>query len=604
MRKLLLSFAGLGLLFTATFVFSGRVMAFSGSGAGTDGDPYQITDCSKFLEIDDDLAASYRLEYSIDCNGVTFHPIGSGSPFVGKLDGQGNGINNVTISETTDDVGIFATTGTSTITNLRIVDASITGRNQTGALVGNAGSGTQISYISGVNITVDAGAYDNVGGLVGELGGAVITKSFVENVNVAGSNTVGGLVGWAVGPTSVSEAYAIGVVDGSVSGVGGVIGVAGSGPVFVDHIYSDIVFTDLGSAEIGSLGFGPMIGSTFTASAPYLANNTQSPLDGWDFTEVWYIRPGKYPGLRPKTLPYILCSAPSSTDTTANASCTTYPTLEGGPQWELKYRFKDETESLGSFPTQAGGTFNLTTTGLLPGTDYDIQFRFTDAVGQGSWARVQITTTGSSDSDNDSFTNKEEFKGPNSGDGDNDGVPDYQEANVTSFKSFISDKYVTIKTTCTDNFNTQIGLEPSAQSDAAFDYPAGLTAFVVRGCTPGASVPINVFFYGSYSAGNLVARKVKNGVYTTIPGAVLSAVTIGGQSALKLSYSVTDGGSLDQDGIADGNIVDPVGLASSTAAAPNTGLAPAGSQLSLILISLIGLGLIRLSIKTRVLSRS
>jgi hypothetical protein len=69
-----------------------------------------------------------------------------------------------------------------------------------------------------------------------------------------------------------------------------------------------------------------------------------------------------------------------------------------------------------------------------------------------------------------------------------------------------------------------------------------------------------------------VLRKWNDGVYTAVPGAIIQQVTIGGISVTRASYEITDGSSLDDDGVADGNIVDPVGIAQSIVGSPNTGL--------------------------------
>ena len=63
-----------------------------------------------------------------------------------------------------------------------------------------------------------------------------------------------------------------------------------------------------------------------------------------------------------------------------------------------------------------------------------------------------------------------------------------------------------------------------------------------------------------------------NNAYSTITGAVLTNETIDGKNVLKAVYTVKDGGVLDQDNTADGNIVDPVGIGKSAVGSPNTGL--------------------------------
>ena len=59
---------------------------------------------------------------------------------------------------------------------------------------------------------------------------------------------------------------------------------------------------------------------------------------------------------------------------------------------------------------------------------------------------------------------------------------------------------------------------------------------------------------------------------TLLFNSTFTLLTIDGQSVLKATYSITDGGALDQDGLADGTITDPVGLATVAVNAPNTGL--------------------------------
>ena len=65
-----------------------------------------------------------------------------------------------------------------------------------------------------------------------------------------------------------------------------------------------------------------------------------------------------------------------------------------------------------------------------------------------------------------------------------------------------------------------------------------------------------------------------------------------GQPGLQLTYNVTDGGPLDEDGLANGVIVDPVGLAAvptTSTLAPDTGYgSPASSRDNLIVAVLAG----------------
>jgi hypothetical protein len=57
----------LTLLMFGMFLFS-LVSAFSGSGAGTSGDPYQITSWAELNETNDDLTAYYVLTTNLDAS--------------------------------------------------------------------------------------------------------------------------------------------------------------------------------------------------------------------------------------------------------------------------------------------------------------------------------------------------------------------------------------------------------------------------------------------------------------------------------------------------------------------------------------------------------
>jgi hypothetical protein len=538
------------------------------SGDGSEGSPYQVSSCEDIQVVRDELGASYQLEGNIDCDGLTVEPIGSsGTPFTGTFNGNGYTISNITYVVLDDNVGLFGYTSEATITNLYLDNIVIGGNESVGALAGFTNY-TTISYVGLRNADI-TGTGDNVGGLVGYLGGSTIEKSFAEDTIINGSNLVGGLSGIAIGPSTVSQSYFQGTVDGSTN-VGGITGQVGAGPAYVTETYAEVTFSNAGSDVVGTIGSGAGETRNFIASAPYLENNTQAPLGTWDFTETWYIRTNDYPGLKPLQLPQLLCEAPQSTDTTASVTCTANPALQDPTSWELAYGYSDDT-SWTTLPSESGDGFTATVNDLLPGTSYRIRFRYINDIGTSPWGSQEVITTGSSDIDGDGISNKEEFLGPNSGDADNDGTLDYTQANVTSFKGLSSDNYVVLKTSCNDNFNVQIGRESAEAADSNFDYPAGLVAFVARGCNVGGAANFTLFFYNQESTG-LVLRKWNDGVYTAVPGAIIQQVTIGGISVTRASYEITDGSSLDDDGVADGNIVDPVGIAQSIVGSPNTGL--------------------------------
>ena len=163
---------------------------------------------------------------------------------------------------------------------------------------------------------------------------------------------------------------------------------------------------------------------------------------------------------------------------------------------------------------------------------------------------------------------------PNNGDANGDGVFDVLQANVTPVVNSVTGEYAVLESSCTSNTSLSIDEESSSSVDAGFDYPVGLMDFTLDCGAPGITASITQYYYGDYDAASLVMRKFNSsgGSYTTIDGATLSNVVIDGDPVLKVVYEITDGSSLDQDGVADGVIVDPSGPGQSVVSAPNTGL--------------------------------
>jgi hypothetical protein len=213
--------------------------------------------------------------------------------------------------------------------------------------------------------------------------------------------------------------------------------------------------------------------------------------------------------------------------------------------------------------------------------------------------------TGSIDLDTDPISDTIEAAAPNDGDGNYDGVADAEQANVTSFVNPITNEYVTLVSTGSGeeacNF-TSAAITASSENeavDAAYQYPFGFVNFTTQCGNNGASAHIEIYVHNATSA-SYVARKYNASTkqYSDMPsGANVHFDT--SNNALILSYDITDGSSLDEDGAADGSIIDPIGIGStaSQVLAPNTGLSYTSPALMLITIAsglgiLTGLGLI------------
>ena len=180
---------------------------FSGSGSGTENDPYlilnpiQLNQMRNFLNkngvyfklmADIDLTEFIEDEYP----SQGWFPIGSASaPFRGILDGNNHVISGLWISrENSGDVGFFGNTSSCTIKDLTISADNIEGENSVGVIFGCSSK----SLISRCTVSGKVNGFDCVGGCVGS-GDAVTLQEVKSMVEINGNNQVGGLIGQAHG---------------------------------------------------------------------------------------------------------------------------------------------------------------------------------------------------------------------------------------------------------------------------------------------------------------------------------------------------------------------------------------------------------------------
>ena len=180
---------------------------FSGSGSGTESDPYlilnpiQLNQLRNYLNQEGvyfklmaDIPLTEYLEDESPTQG--WQPVGNSSSaaFKGILDGNGKTITGLWINRgSTDYVGLFGYTSGATIKNLTIVANTIVGKDNVGVL---SGYGDNSTYTD-VNITTTKiqGA-SNVGGLVGNTGDyMILSNNTISAVINATGDYVGGLIG-------------------------------------------------------------------------------------------------------------------------------------------------------------------------------------------------------------------------------------------------------------------------------------------------------------------------------------------------------------------------------------------------------------------------
>lgn len=580
------------------------------SSTFTSADPsvYSITTCEE-LEAVDDIAASVdtiNLVNDVDCSGITsFEPLFAGvsNGFKGTFDGNGFTIRNLTIDQE-DSAGLFNRVTNGTLRNVNFDGGSITVLYDAAGVLANRTYNTVISDISS-NVPVTAMEYGEVGGIVAvyEVNedngiGSYGIERIESTGSVSGSYSVGGLIGKirAYGDVSVTlrESYASGNVDhdyedgyeahgglvgeidinandqdqdvsvvledvyasGDVDGeynAGGLVGVINStnyayanstAAVTIQRSYASGNVTALDGAgglvgHVNSLyneSYVSLIDSFSAGSAVATENENQGGVIG-------YYAEGDV----------LVESENVHYDSAKNAQCS------GGTAL-TPCSGVDTTVAPGYFKNNSTNapldTWNFATIWQTRSTTYPELTRFTD------------------DNDGDGVVDDIEVGGPNSGDANSDGTPDVEQPFVSTYVNTASGKYVSVVVSNSCSLTTVDSQTEAAHGtkDSGYDYADGFIGFTAGCGTNGFSMNVSVYYYG-ITQGPLVLRKYNpttNG-YFTVAGATLSQQTIGGQTVTKASYTVVDGGNLDVDGVANGVIIDPVGLASAVAAAPNTG---------------------------------
>jgi hypothetical protein len=264
----------------------------------------------------DDLGACYALGNDVNASGTQtwnggagFEPVGDGTDaFTGKFDGRMFTITWLYINRpNTDLVGLFGyVTDGGMVQRVGLAEVDITGRRNSGPLVG-CSSGATVCYCwSSGSIRGSHDYQMRLGGLIGISSGA---NSYVyqcfSSVNVTatgGAHQVGGLAGYNGHGSIMSDCYA----TGDVSGHWKVGGLVGDNPYpeggYITRCYSIGKVTGAGG---GLVGFNYKGGMTYDSywdietsgrTSSYggtgkttAAMKQQGTFVGWDFVDVWGI---------------------------------------------------------------------------------------------------------------------------------------------------------------------------------------------------------------------------------------------------------------------------------------------------------------------------
>lgn len=130
----------------------------------------------------------------------------------------------------------------------------------------------------------------------------------------------------------------------------------------------------------------------------------------------------------------------------------------------------------------------------------------------------------------------------------------------------------TLEGTVISNFE-EIDINSLLNKDVGYSYPLGLFGFTFSAPT-GSTQTVSLSILTDLPADEVVVRKYNTNTnsFSTIANAQVTEQFMGDERVVNITYEITDGGELDQDGQVNGIIVDPVGPAISSVGAPNTGI--------------------------------
>jgi filamentous hemagglutinin family protein len=211
-----------------------------------------VNNLNQLQNINQNLSGSYALGANIDATptaswngGAGFVPIGTDGAgsyinygFTGRFNGNNYTIDGLTINRPgADYVGLFGAGGfndgtayqTPTIQNVNLTNVNVIGSNYVGGLFGYIGTVSNTSMnlshinVSGSVTSLGSSPYAGTGGVIGYVDSYYsILDQITSNGTVTGINNVGGLIG-ILGGSTIASSHSSSNVTGDIH-VGGLIG--------------------------------------------------------------------------------------------------------------------------------------------------------------------------------------------------------------------------------------------------------------------------------------------------------------------------------------------------------------------------------------------
>lgn len=212
-------------------------------GSGTESDPYILTSAQDMVQmrtlISNGVTTYFKLGYDIDMTPVqNWVPVNTDPDFTGVIhfDGNNKTIRNFAPSFSGNYPSLFGVLKGS-VKNLRVENASVTAsaKNYCGIIAGISGDSANPTLFENVSVSGTVGGKSYLGGLVGDVKGAVFKNCSADVVISSSGTDVGGFAGiMTAGSLDIENCSSKVDISGTPSGnwrYGGLLGYLKSGTI-------------------------------------------------------------------------------------------------------------------------------------------------------------------------------------------------------------------------------------------------------------------------------------------------------------------------------------------------------------------------------------
>jgi len=238
------------IIFAIIMLSATTVFAQFGGGSGTENDPYLIVTAEHLYNVRYFPGDHFAQTNDIDLIEYdNWQPIGDqNSPYWGNYYGNEYSIYNLNIYRpTSNNIGLFGYTSGLHIEDLNLINVSVTGQNNVGALIGRAYvEPSYIGLISDISVSGAIIGADNTGGLIGDAHGIPIVGA-ETNVTIEADDKIGGIVGKAT-KSFINDSYSNSSIIGS-SWVGSIVGYSFMSFIYYCHSDGEVI----GDVYIGGI---------------------------------------------------------------------------------------------------------------------------------------------------------------------------------------------------------------------------------------------------------------------------------------------------------------------------------------------------------------